>query len=87
MKMSSVVRHHWVETALAAFRVHFKECGYDVPEKVRVSVGFPKTKHNNKCLNEGNGVMLKEFFLQMATLVSLSLFVGMIALMAIVMGG
>ena len=52
--MSSVIRHTWIEDALTAFRAHFKECDYEVPEKVRVSIGFGKgpAKHGKISLGQ-----------------------------------
>jgi hypothetical protein len=39
---SSLERQHWLEFAVEALRLRFDEVGYSVPEKVRVSIGFPK---------------------------------------------
>jgi len=38
----SMERHQWLEKALKALRVHFKSFGYDVPENIRVTIGWPK---------------------------------------------
>lgn len=37
---TSLVRHQWIESALEAFKAHFKTCGYEVPSNVRISVGL-----------------------------------------------
>ena len=39
---SSLERQHWLELAVEALRLRFDEAGYLVPQKVRVSIGFPK---------------------------------------------
>jgi hypothetical protein len=39
----SLARQHWVEHAVEALRVKFAAAGdYEVPEKIRVSIGWPK---------------------------------------------
>lgn len=45
---SSLERQMWVENAVKCFRQHFTECGWIVPENVRVSVGIPKGMHGQK---------------------------------------
>ena len=50
--MSSIVRHQWVESALSEFKIHFQECGYTVPDKVRISVGFSKGNNHAKSLGQ-----------------------------------
>jgi hypothetical protein len=39
---SSLERQQWLEEAVAALRQRFTEAAYAVPEKVRVSIGWPK---------------------------------------------
>lgn len=50
--MSSVIRHQWVEAALAEFRGHFWQCGFTVPDNIRVSVGFTKSPAHRKTLGQ-----------------------------------
>jgi hypothetical protein len=38
----SLERQQWLERAVEALRQRFAECGYAVPEKIRVSIGWPK---------------------------------------------
>lgn len=38
----SMERQEWVEKALKALRTHFNECGYKVPENIRITIGWPK---------------------------------------------
>lgn len=45
---SSIERQMWCENAVKAFRSHFAECGYAIPDNVRVSVGIPKGQHGSK---------------------------------------
>lgn len=35
-------RQAWVEKALVRLRAHFKDCGYTVPDNIRVTIGWPK---------------------------------------------
>jgi hypothetical protein len=39
---SSLERQNWLEHAVEALRSRFVEAGYSVPEKIRVSIGWPK---------------------------------------------
>ena len=39
---SSLVRHQWLEQAVAELRPRFADAGYTVPDNVRVSIGFTK---------------------------------------------
>jgi hypothetical protein len=39
---SSFARHRWLEAAVEALRAKFATAGYAIPEKVRVSIGWPK---------------------------------------------
>ena len=39
----SMQRQEWVEKALKQLRTHFNDCGYKVPENIRVTIGFPKS--------------------------------------------
>lgn len=39
---TSIIRHNWVEAAVVEFRRHFWTCGYQVPDNIRVSIGFTK---------------------------------------------
>lgn len=45
---TSINRQAWIEKAVTAFRVHFKECGWTIPDNVRISVGIPKGMHGSK---------------------------------------
>src|SRR5712671_3788872 len=38
----SLERQQWLEHAVEALRTRFSEAGYTVPEKIRVSIGWPK---------------------------------------------
>src|SRR5215468_5857944 len=38
----SLERQQWLEHAVEALRTRFAEVGYTVPEKIRVSIGWPK---------------------------------------------
>jgi hypothetical protein len=38
----SLERQQWLELAVEALRVRFADAGYAIPEKVRVSIGWPK---------------------------------------------
>ncbi len=38
----SMERQEWVEKALVRLRNHFKDCGYTVPDNIRVTIGWPK---------------------------------------------
>ena len=42
MKTPSETRQHWLEDATRDLRKHFGKCGFDVPENLRVSIGWPK---------------------------------------------
>jgi hypothetical protein len=44
-KSPSYVRQVWLEDAVVMLRPHFQRKDYTVPNKVRVSVGFPKGQH------------------------------------------
>ncbi len=37
----SLERQHWVEHAVEALRAKFATAGYAIPEKIRVSIGWP----------------------------------------------
>jgi hypothetical protein len=39
---SSLERQRWLEAAVEALRAKFADTGYAIPEKVRVSIGWPK---------------------------------------------
>lgn len=39
-----MTREQWLEAGIEALREHFKECGYPLPDTVRVSVGFPRAR-------------------------------------------
>jgi hypothetical protein len=39
---SSLKRHEWLESAAEALRARFATAGYAVPDKVRVSIGWPR---------------------------------------------
>jgi len=39
---SSFERQRWLEAAVEALRARFTDAGYAIPEKVRVSIGWPK---------------------------------------------
>jgi hypothetical protein len=38
----SLERQQWLEAVVEALRTKFAEAGYTVPEKIRVSIGWPK---------------------------------------------
>lgn len=38
----------WLEKATVAFRQHFLDCGWTIPDNVRVSIGIPKGMHGQK---------------------------------------
>jgi len=38
----SAERQEWVEKALVRLRSHFNDCGYTVPNNIRVTIGWPK---------------------------------------------
>jgi hypothetical protein len=38
----SLERQHWLERAVEALRVRFYGVGYTIPQKIRVSIGWPK---------------------------------------------
>jgi len=38
----SLARQQWLEAAVEALRAKFADAGYAIPEKVRVSIGWPK---------------------------------------------
>src|SRR5262245_59126292 len=38
----SFERHQWLEAVVEALRTKFKDAGYTVPQKIRVSIGWPK---------------------------------------------
>jgi hypothetical protein len=38
----SLERQQWLELAVEALRARFAEAGYTIPEKIRVSIGWPK---------------------------------------------
>jgi hypothetical protein len=50
---SSAVRHHWLELAVAELRPRFADAGYQVPDNVRVSIGFPKYTAYRHCIGQG----------------------------------
>jgi len=39
---SSLARQQWLEAVVEALRAKFADVGYTIPEKVRVSIGWPK---------------------------------------------
>ena len=39
---SSMERQQWLETATEYLAAHLIECGGEMPDKIRVSVGFPR---------------------------------------------
>lgn len=41
----SIIRQRWIEDAVITLRKRFKAVGYSVPEKVRVSIGWPRGSH------------------------------------------
>jgi len=49
----SLERQRWLEAGVEALRERFAEAGYRVPEKVRVSVGWPLIENPTPC---GTGV-------------------------------
>jgi hypothetical protein len=38
----SLERQQWLELAVTALRAKFREAGYDVPRRIRVSIGWPR---------------------------------------------
>lgn len=40
-KSPSIIRQEWIETAVEMLRQHFKNNWWDVPDNIRVSVGYP----------------------------------------------
>lgn len=48
MNTSSLERQMWIEKAVVHFRQHFQECGWTIPNNVRVSIGIPKGMHGSK---------------------------------------
>ena len=49
---SSLVRHQWLEQAVAELRPRFAAAGYEVPSNVRVSIGFPKHVRWRRCIGQ-----------------------------------
>lgn len=45
---NSLERQMWLEKAVVGFRGHFLDCGWTIPNNVRVSVGIPKGMHGQK---------------------------------------
>lgn len=45
---TSLERQMWIEKAVQCFRIHFQECGWTIPQNVRVSIGIPKGMHGQK---------------------------------------
>jgi hypothetical protein len=41
----SLTRQCWLELSATALRKRFIACGYEVPDNVRVSIGWPKGSH------------------------------------------
>jgi len=39
---SSLERQQWLEAAVEAMRIRFADAGYNIPQKVRVAIGWPK---------------------------------------------
>ncbi len=53
MKTPSELRQAWLEDATRDLRKHFTACGYTVPDKLRVSVGWPKgSRGGNKTIGQ-----------------------------------
>lgn len=40
-KSPSIIRQEWVEQAAIMFKDHFAKCWWNVPDNVRLSIGFP----------------------------------------------
>jgi hypothetical protein len=49
---SSLVRHEWLEAAVRLLRPRFDAAGYQVPDNVRVSIGFPKYTAYRHCIGQ-----------------------------------
>lgn len=49
---SSLVRHEWLEAAIRLLRPRFDAAGYQVPDNVRVSIGFPKYTAYRHCIGQ-----------------------------------
>lgn len=47
-KSPSTLRHEWIERASGELRKMFAGKGYRVPDKARVSIGWPKGSHGGK---------------------------------------
>lgn len=45
---TSLERQMWIEKVVLALRQHFLDCGWTVPNNVRVSIGIPKGMHGSK---------------------------------------
>jgi hypothetical protein len=45
---TSIQRQEWIESAVKEFKKHFLDCGWLVPDNVRISVGIPKGMHGSK---------------------------------------
>lgn len=45
MTATSAERQDWLERVVKALRPYFKERGYEVPDNVRISIGFPRGAH------------------------------------------
>lgn len=41
----SAVRQQWIEAALATLRERFAGVGYTAPDKLRISIGWPRGSH------------------------------------------
>lgn len=42
---TSIIRQQWLENAVKELRLWFSERGYDVPNNVRISIGWPRGAH------------------------------------------
>jgi hypothetical protein len=49
---SSLVRHEWLEAAVRLLRPRFDAAGYQVPDNVRVSIGFPNYTAFRHCIGQ-----------------------------------
>lgn len=49
---TSIIRHQWLESALSEFRTHFTQCGYTIPDNVRISIGLCRTHAGRKALGQ-----------------------------------
>ena len=49
---TSIIRHAWLESAVAELRPRFADRGYTVPDNVRCSIGFPKHTRPMRCIGQ-----------------------------------